>query len=223
MYQPSGKKDDFTEQGFSSLLGEGDLKQWKMEPGQEGHWTAVDGWKIAYDGKSEAKEKNLWGKDDFRDFELICDWRFPEGGKMKAQPIVLPNGLDMRGPKDEVMKTEVGALDSGIYLRGSPQTQVNIWDWSVGSGEVYGVRNSSVGLPYKAAVTPREKADNPVGEWNRFVIRMVGEKLTVYLNGEAVLFEARLPPVKKSGPLALQHHGSAIEFGNLWIKELEAD
>ena len=223
LYQPSGKKDDFSELGFVSLLAKGDLSQWEMKPGHKGHWTIVDGWKIAYDGKSEAKEKDLWGKKDLQDFELICDWRFVSEGKTKKQPIILPNGLDMRGPKDEVMKVAVEDLDSGIYLRGSAFTQVNIWNWSVGSGEVYGVRNSSVGVPYKAAVTPRMKADNPVREWNRFFIRMVGEKLTVYLNGEAVLYEAVLPPVKKSGPIALQHHGAPIEFGNLWVRELEGE
>ena len=52
------------------------------------------------------------------------------------------------------------------------------------------MRNSAVGLPYKAAVTPRVKADRPVREWNRFVIRMQGEKLTVYLNGS--VFSSKL-------------------------------
>lgn len=222
MFLPAGKKDDsLAEKGFRDLLKNGDLSQWKMDTGSEGHWTVKDGWKIAYDGKSEAKEKNLWGREDLENFELICDWRFRGKGSMKAQPIVLPNGLDMRGPKDEVMRTEVEDLDSGIYLRGSARTQVNMWNWTVGSGEVYGVRNSSVGIGYKAAVTPRMKADNPSGEWNRFVIRMVGDKLTVFLNGQAVLFDAVLPPVKKSGPIGLQHHGAAIEFGNLWLKELD--
>lgn len=223
MYQPSGKKDDFEALGFRDLLAGGNLSQWKMEPGHEGHWTVVDGWKVAYDGKSKAKDKSLWGKKDLKDFELICDWRFTSEGKPKKQPIVLPNGMDMRGAKDEVMTMEVEDLDSGIYLRGSNRTQVNMWNWSVGSGEVYGVRNSSVGIPYKAAVTPRLKADHPVREWNRFFIRMVGEKLTVYLNGEAVLFEAVLPPVKKTGPIALQHHGNPVEFGNLWVRELEGE
>ena len=32
------------------------------------------------------------------------------------------------------------AGDSGIYLRGSSKSQVNIWCWPIGSGEVYGYR-----------------------------------------------------------------------------------
>jgi hypothetical protein len=72
--------------------------------------------------------------------------------------------------------------DSGIYLRGTPQVQ--IWDTNlkngahVGSGAFYNnQKNPSI---------PLKKADKPVGEWNTFFIRMVGEKATVYLNGELV-------------------------------------
>ena len=220
-YLPPGKEDRSPlERGFKSLLAEGKLSQWKEEE-HGGHWKAQEGWKIAYDGKSEAKDKSLWTQADFIDFELVCDWRFVGKGPNKEQPIVLPNGLVMRGAKEGVITHEVEELDSGIYVRGGSNTQVNMWNWNVGSGEVWGVRNSAVGLPYKAAVTPRVKADRPVREWNRFVIRMQGEKLTVYLNGKCVLFEAQLPPVKKSGPLALQHHGAAMEFGNLYIREFK--
>ncbi|MBK1833312.1 3-keto-disaccharide hydrolase [Roseibacillus ishigakijimensis] len=221
LFQPAGKKDDTPGGlGFQNLLAEGSLSQWKMSEGQEGHWTLVDGWKVAYDGQSEAKDKNLWSQAEFGDFELICDWRFAGEGPRMERPIILPNGLEMRGPQQEVITEEVEELDSGLYLRGSATTQINMWNWPVGSGEVYGVRTSAVGLPYKAAVTPRVKADNPSGEWNRFFVRMVGKKLTVYLNGKCVLFEATLPPAKDQGPIALQHHGAAMEFGNLWVKEL---
>ena len=32
---------------------------------------------------------------------------------------------------------------------------------------------------------------------------------------------AELPGVARTGPIALQHHGDAVEFGNIWIKELK--
>ena len=225
IYRPTGQADMTPkERGYQSLLGgTGDLSDWKMEPGHKGHWQAEDGWKITYDGKSEAEDKSLWSAEEYVDFELICDWRFVGEGPLKEQPIILPNGLEMRGAKDEVQRAKVEELDSGIYLRGGAATQVNIWNWTVGSGEVWGVRNSAVGLPYKAAVTPRLQADHPVREWNRFIIRMRGEEVTVYLNGKCVLFKAKLPPVKKSGPIALQHHGASMEFGNLWIKKLDPE
>ena len=73
--------------------------------------------------------------------------------------------------------------DSGIYLRGSPQVQ--IWDTDlkngahVGSGGLYNNQKN----PSK----PLIKADKPVENWNLFFIRMVGEKVTVYLNGQLVV------------------------------------
>src|SRR5690606_17831349 len=66
--------------------------------------------------------------------------------------------------------------DSGIYLRGTPQVQ--IWDTAgnpEGSGGLYNNQKN----PSK----PSKCADKPVGEWNSFRIKMVGEKVTVWLNG----------------------------------------
>jgi hypothetical protein len=70
-------------------------------------------------------------------------------------------------------------------------------------------------------VTPKVRADSPIGKWNRFVITMRGDRLTVRLNGQLVLSEARLPGVPAKGPIALQHHGDPIEFANLFIRELK--
>ena len=90
-----------------------------------------------------------------------------------------------------------------------------------GSGEVYGYRtDGSMSAEVKAGVTPSVVADAPIGEWNRFEITMVGDRLTVVLNGKTVLDRAQLPGVAKRGPIALQAHGSAIEFANVYIRDL---
>jgi len=69
-------------------------------------------------------------------------------------------------------------------------------------------------------VTPRINADAKPGQWNRMLITMVGDRLTVVLNDRKVIGNARLPGVAPSGPIALQHHGDPIEFANLFIREL---
>ena len=80
------------------------------------------------------------------------------------------------------------------------------------------------GLPpeVRAATTPRSRADAKVGSWNRFVITMRGDRLTVNLNGVTVIERAQLPGIAAEGPIALQSHHSAIEFTNLFILELDA-
>jgi hypothetical protein len=114
------------------------------------------------------------------------------------------------------------AGDSGIYLRGNSKSQINMWCWPIGSGEVYGYRNDkNQPAEVRAGVTPRVKADNPLGQWNRFIITMKGDRLTVVLNGKEVLAGAQLPGVPAKGPIALQHHGDPIEFANIYIKELK--
>jgi hypothetical protein len=50
---------------------------------------------------------------------------------------------------------------------------------------------------------------------------MKGEFLTVILNGQTVIENARLPGVPARGPIALQHHGDPIQFGNIYIEELK--
>jgi hypothetical protein len=117
---------------------------------------------------------------------------------------------------------EIEELDSGIYLRGNTKSQVNLWNWPIGSGEVYGYRtDGKMSAEVKAGVTPKSKADRPIGEWNRTMITLKGDRLTVTLNGSVVIDQAQLPGIPASGPVGLQHHGGAIDFANIWIKELE--
>jgi hypothetical protein len=111
--------------------------------------------------------------------------------------------------------------DSGIYLRGASKSQVNLWNWPVGSGEVYGYRmDKKMPAEVRAGVTPKVKADARPGQWNRMFITMKGDRLSVMLNKQTVIENAQLPGVASTGPIALQHHGDPIEFANLFIREL---
>ncbi|MGI8604726.1 MAG: 3-keto-disaccharide hydrolase [Verrucomicrobiales bacterium] len=209
------------DEGFKSLYTGIDLSGWKNEPGHQGHWQPED-WILEYDGKSEAQDKNLWSEKEYGDFVLICDWRWTAKGARQMRPVILPTGeyaTDEDGNQKEVEVLDAG--DSGIYLRGSSKSQINIWCWPAGSGEVYGYRlDKSVPPEVRAGVTPKVKADKPIGQWNRFEITMKGDRLTVHLNGQKVIENARLPDVPKRGPIALQHHGDPIQFANIFVKEL---
>lgn len=107
--------------------------------------------------------------------------------------------------------------DSGIYLRGTPQVQ--IWDNAAGSGGLYNNQ--------RHRSTPLVVADRPVGAWNRFRIRMVGDKVSVWLNGELVVDETPLEnywrpgePVASEGPIELQAHGTRLWFKNIYVRRL---
>ncbi len=113
--------------------------------------------------------------------------------------------------------------DSGIYLRGTPQVQ--IWDpgqHKVGSGGLYNNKKN----PSKPAMI----ADNPIGQWNTFRIKMVGERVTIHLNGKLIVNKVvlenywdRSRPIFPSGQIELQCHGDPIHFRNIYIREIPRD
>jgi 3-keto-disaccharide hydrolase len=205
------------DEGFASLYDGVDFAGWKFGKEHEGHFVAKD-WTIDYDGGGA----DLWTEKEYRDFVLVADWRWTEKGAPTDRPLILPSGESPNGPDGKPQtKSVVDAGDSGIYLRGSSKSQVNIWCWPCGSGEVYGYRTDAAQPPdVRAGVTPRVAADAPIGEWNRFVITMKGDRLTVDLNGRRVLDGARLPGVAPSGPIALQKHDGKLQFANLYIRDL---
>ena len=114
--------------------------------------------------------------------------------------------------------------DAGIYLRGTPQVQ--IWDTArvnvgaqVGSGGLY----NNVQNPSK----PLKVADQKVGEWNTFRIRMVGERVSVWLNGELVTdhvilenYWDRSQPIFPVEQIELQAHGSKVAYRDIYLKEI---
>lgn len=208
-------------QGFVSIYNGLNLDGWKTSPEHEKHWRSED-WILDYDGKCDAADPHLWTKKSYRDFVMVCDWRWKHEGKTAPLPVILPNGENAKNADGTARTAEVkDAGDSGIYLRGNDKSQVNIWCWPVGSGEVYGYRTDpNMPAKVRAGVTPKKAADKPIGKWNRFVITMKGDQLSVELNGEKVIENAELPGVPREGPIALQHHGAPIQFANIYIKEL---
>jgi hypothetical protein len=114
--------------------------------------------------------------------------------------------------------------DSGIYLRGSPQVQ--IWDTSrvdvgaqVGSGGLYNNQ--------KNESKPLKVADNPVGDWNSLRIIMIGDKVTVWLNGILVVdnitmenYWDRSIPIFPKGAIELQAHGTDLAFRDIYVREI---
>ncbi|MEM9281427.1 MAG: DUF1080 domain-containing protein, partial [Verrucomicrobiota bacterium] len=207
--------------GFSALFNGEDLTGWKgladknaikrrslkgerlreaqatADENMTAHWSVVDG-VLSYDGQGQS----LCTDQDYGDFEMYVDWKIPPGA------------------------------DSGIYLRGTPQIQIwdptsdlqkdgseatTVEDWlevfktgrNLGSG---GLWNNK-----RASNRPLQRADFPPGEWNTFLIRMVGNQVTIWLNGKLVVDRTELEnywdrdaELPRADQIELQHHGSEL-------------
>jgi len=191
--------------GWKGLV-ENPIKRAKMTPAQlEKAQEKADeqmrsDWKVEgeYLVFDGAGYDNLCSVKQYGDIEMYVDWLLDPSGK---------------------------EADAGIYLRGTPQVQM--WDIArvrsgaqVGSGGLY---NNQV-HPSK----PLKVADNKLGEWNTMYIKMVGDRVTVILNGELVTdnvilenFWDRKLPIFPVEQLELQAHGSKVYYRNIYVKELE--
>lgn len=203
-------------EGFLSLFNGKDLTGWKglvanpiarakMKPAELAKAQVKADELARSDWKAEngmlifgGKGDNLCTDKQYGDFEMYVDWM-----------------LDPAGPE----------ADAGLYLRGTPQVQ--IWDTSrvkvgaqVGSGGLYNNQTN--------ASKPSKVADNKLGEWNSFYIKMVGDRVTVVLNGEKVVdnvilenYWDRKLPIFPTEQIELQAHGSKVYYRNIYVKELE--
>jgi hypothetical protein len=208
---PAANEEGVKAAGFTRIFDGKSLTGWKHAP-DTANWAAVNG--ILKHNGQKGPVNDLWTEKSYGDFTLVFDWRWSGRGPAKTRPLVRPDG-------SENGSVEIEEHDSGIYLRGNTKSQVNLWNWPVGSGEIYGYRiDKAMPAEVKAAATPKLHADRPIGEWNRAMITLKGDRLSVSLNGRVVIDNAQLPGVPAQGPIGLQHHGSAIDFANIWVKEL---
>lgn len=195
-------------EGWKGLIGDGNPYKIRAMSDKDRAAAQVEADKLAHEHWSVAngeivfdgKGKSLCTAKDYGDFELFVDWK------------ILPGG------------------DSGIYLRGTPQVQ--IWDTEFEKYIPLGADKGS-GAFWNNKTNPRfplVKADNPVGEWNTFRIKMVGERATIWLNDKLVVDntvlesfwpEAKGGPVLSTGTIELQNHGNTLYFRNIYIKELK--
>jgi 3-keto-disaccharide hydrolase len=213
--------------GFTALFNGKDLNNWRgrqpnYDPAAEAALSKDElaakqaSWNLARDAHwridadkqeivSDGQSPHLATVKNYGDFELYVDWL-----------MVSHNG------------------DSGIYLRGTPQVQ--IWDpdnprevrngAQKGSGALWNNKDDNPGK------WPLVKADNPVGEWNTFHVKMIGPKVWVWLNDKPTVdgqvmdnyFDQKngyQKPIAATGPIELQTHNSEMRFRNIFVRELK--
>jgi hypothetical protein len=209
---PLAAADNTPPEGFKALFNGKDLSGWKglvADPPKRAKMAAAE--------LAAAQEK--------ADQEAHDHWRVEDGvlvfdGKGSS----LCTAKDY-GDFEMLVDWKILAKgDSGIYLRGAPQVQ--IWDPEV-SAPKKGIGSGALFNNQKHPSQPSENADRPVGEWNTFRIRMVGDKVSVWLNDRLVTdnvvmenYWERDKPIDAKGQIELQNHGNTLYFKNLYIKEL---
>lgn len=111
---------------------------------------------------------------------------------------------------------EKGHQVSGLFFN---KCHIKIWNPFLAKGTL-GEQEGSGSLGYgPSRVKVLKKADKAQGEWNRFEIISDADTVTVKLNGETVVEKAP-KTFDKMTTLGLQNHGCAIQYKNIYMKEL---
>jgi hypothetical protein len=151
------------------------------------NWVVRDG-ELIYDGNGF---DNLCTVKDYKDFELLIDWKVKPGA------------------------------DSGIYLRGSPQVQIwDPGSRKIGSGGLFNNKENP-DKPLKMADLPVGQWNRfrivMIGRW---VVVYLNDVLVVDTTVLENYWD-RSKDIYESGPIELQAHNSRVYFKNIFIREIE--
>ena len=194
--------------GFTPLFNGKDLSGWYGWGTQD----PTDFWNMTPEKKAEYKKQSIEGglkdaKGNDKGDHIHAHWSVQNGELVNdGKGLYLTTDKDYGDFELMVDYKMLPLGDSGIYLRGIPQVQ--IWDYTEeakfklgadkGSGSLWNNKNEEGKYPLKLM-------DKPFGEWNTFHIKMIGERVTVRLNGEIVVNNAPLENFfanKKAGFIA---------------------
>ena len=212
------RPDNTPPEGFVALFNGKDLTGWKGLP----KGALENPFKRAEASKEELAKAQAEADENMRAHWKVEDGALVFDGKGRSLCTAKDYGdfemyVDWKILKDG---------DSGIYLRGTPQIQI----WDPDSKPAAGVGSGGLYNNQKHPSKPSKKADKPIGEWNTFWIKMVGDKVWVKLNGEMVVDGVPLEnywdkdrkiPLPSTGQIELQNHGNTLWFKNIYIKELK--
>ena len=202
------------EDGFISLF-DGTLEQWDRFG--DGVIQALPGMDIIECGSAQADSTLgfIRTRGTFKNFVLRLDWKAfdirANSGVFVRMPEVGDGGLDQ--VYEDSIEIQIDETGKDFVATRDPQA---IYGSSLHkTGAVYGIVPATRWA--SKAVSPRFAG----GYWNAFEITANDDRISVSLNGEPVVREARLPAnLVATGFVGLQCHTDVVQFRNIRIREI---
>jgi hypothetical protein len=210
--------------GFTALFNGKDFTGWHGWAIHAKGGSPVDLAKLSADEK--AKLVADWTEDMKR------NWRIEDGELVNTGKGAYPATDREYGDAEFLIDWKISpTVDSGVYVKTMPQVQV--WDPTDADPRNFGKAKGSGGLwnnpPGWPGKDPLARADKPAGEWNTFRILVLGDRVTIHLNGQLVIDHARLAnywqkgmPLPARASLLLQTHPPEreIRWRNIYAREV---
>jgi hypothetical protein len=144
-------------------------------------------------------------KEDFKDYVLMLEWRWPEGAKGGNNGVLVhtssPNALGI-WPKS--IEVQLASGDAGDF-------------WVIGTD--LDVPDEATRKKDRRHLNLTDGSEKPAGQWNTMEITCKGDTIRVKVNSELVN-EATNCSVTE-GAISLQSEGAPIEFRNIVLRPIE--
>lgn len=182
-----------------------DLSNWTYHLGDakaamEDVWSVNDGVLAC---KGQPVGYLITEKDDFHDYVLSLEWRWPEkGGNNGVLVHVTEPGALGVWPK--CLEVQLGSGDAGDF-------------WVIGT--TIDVENADQRRDGRRHLNLSDGDEKPIGEWNHMEITCRGDEVRVKVNGKLVNHATNVSQTR--GAIALQSEGTPIEFRNVILEQLE--
>jgi hypothetical protein len=196
-----------------------------------------DGWTLLFDGKTldgwtTSADKSAWTIEQDKDGAVLTMAKPGKGWWLRTPKMYRDFELFV---DFDVAKGK----NSGVGLRGSSVGDPAFTGMEI---QIFGNQGeeptiTSCGSVYDA-IAPAAMPLKDGGQWNTYHIKLVGDTLNIWLNGEQIQKDQKLdtrgyfrkPEDKRplnarcpTGFIALQDHGDKVRFRNIKIKDLSVD
>ncbi len=194
-------------EGFVSLFNGKDLTGWVQV--LDSDWKVEDGILLAHQNPQGRREGESWllSENDYDDFELRFKFRITPGGN---------SGVFLRDPLPPVERLAAG--DGG-----NPPPWESGYEVNINNDEP----NYPTGSVWATAKGPHKLQKE--GEWNDVRVKLEGQRIWTWINGQVALDGAELQERSTRGAIGFQRHGGEtyreklIELKEIEIREIGAN
>jgi hypothetical protein len=189
----------------TALFNGKDLSGWTYhlenpDVAMEDVWSAQDGILVC---KGQPAGYLLTKKDDFENYVLMLEWRWPEGTGNNGVLVHVTKPGEL-GVWPRSLEVQLGSGDAGDF-------------WVIGT--TIDVENAEQRRDGRRHLNLSDGDEKPLGEWNKMKITCRGDEVLVKVNGKLVNHATNVSQTR--GAIALQSEGTPIEFRNIKLKPLK--
>jgi hypothetical protein len=191
--------------GWTPVIGQPSAKQAAAKPADI--WSIAAGGILQVRGKDKPRGYLRHHRDDFANYTLTLQWRFPAG---------TPGG------------------NSGVLVHTSTPGALGVWPKSLeaqlnhqNAGDIWvigttcEIENADKRVMGRRHYNLTDDSERPIGQWNDYKIFAKGDELTIWVNGDLVNHVTKCSVTK--GAICLQAEGADIDFRHIELTPLASE